>query len=220
MAAQISAIEQLISMHEDALVAALTIIINTPEPNPPLVGKSDGRDTHVATKVARKAKHAINVAYAPSLAVAWTRRSRAACEQIETVTVSYENSPDPENAQRGVSLHRLGTAYIDPLCRRLNDARPEVAILSSLPEAQIRKILMELPGFKSWTVAYLNGYDGVVPDDRRFEQLSAELLAQKETLSRAPHIRGLIAAEIERVRDNAQRVHALRKGRLLFLQFR
>ena len=219
MAAQFSMLDQLISKYEAASVAALTIVINTAEPNPPLIGKTDGRHAHVATNVARKAERAIPVAGATPLAVAWARRSRAACEQIDVVTITYENGPAPENDKRLALMHSFGAAYSDPSCRYFNDSGLGVAFISTLYEARIRKVLIEQPGFKSWTVAPLNGNDGVVPDDRRFDRLSAELVEQTETLARAPHIRGLVTAEIERVRDNAQMLQILRQGRLLWLRF-
>ncbi len=220
MATQISTLEQLIARHEAARETVLNVIITANEPSPPLGNASDSRSSFVAEKFARVSKHAIKISSLPPSEIAWARRSRPVCEQVDTITVVYENGPESENIKRLAAANRLGAAYDDQSCPHLNGIMLGTAIFSPRPEPQIRKFLMELPGLKSWTVARLNGDDGVVPDDIRFDRLSAELLAHKEKLSRAPHVRGLVVAEIERVRDSSQMLHILRKGHLLLLRFR
>ncbi len=219
MATQLSTLDWLISTHEAARVAELTIVISTTGPSAPHRGSANSHPARVVTKIANKARPWFNPDDTIPPEIAWERRSRAVCEQIEKVGIAYENVAGPEDAARLAALHRLGPAYSDPSCSLVHDAVIGAVIFSVLPEAHIRKIIMELPGFQSWIVSSFDG-DGILPDDIRYDRLSAELLAHKEALSRAPHVRGLVAAEIERLRENAQRVRALRKGRLLVFQFR
>lgn len=211
MDAQLSTLDLLVFAHEAAFEAWLHIVIKSPEATPALgdaaaPARDENKATPYAAKVAAKSGRS------------WTRRSRVACEQVEVITVEYEKSDGPMGAERLKTIRRLGEPYLDPSCRPTNDPSVAAAILTVKPEKEFRRILMELPGLRSWRVALPAPPDGIIPDDRRFEILSADLAANAEVLRGAPHIRALAIAELERVRENAARLRRLRGGRLLLIK--
>ena len=222
--AQLSTLEQLISAHETALQTLLTITITGAQFTPSdgvafvLTYPSGGRDEKSRYYRVAKIAHRIGSPERPS-AEDWARRSLSACQQIEPITVVFGMSGGPEDARRLAAARSLGETYVDPGCGLLSDPGLASAIFSTRPETEIRKILMGLPGVRAWRVGAPGGSPGSVPDDRRYVLLSAERVAKREVLARAPHIRSLVAAEMARVSDNAQRLWELRKGRLLLIRF-
>jgi hypothetical protein len=232
MAAQFATLDQLIAARQSALEAILTILISTSDAATPagtvFFPSGDRMRAHKA--ITRTAQYRIDgppgasrfnidpSAGAATPSVAWARRQRAACEQVESIIVEYQKTGRPEDDQILHAASRLGKAYAEQACARLNDGALATVIFSSRSEKDIRKALTSLPGLRSWR-AWPAGDDGVVPDDRRLDMLSSELTAQRKALERAPHIRGLIGAEIERVRENAERLRPLRDGRLVLIRF-
>jgi hypothetical protein len=217
MDAQLATLDQIIAAHEAALTAILTIVLTAPEAAAP-TGDGDAQFTpHRAWGVAKKAHKRGFPPETVTPAQAWSRRSRQACEQIDSIVVEYERTGGPDSSRLLKAALRLGSPFTDPVCGRLGDSALTAAIFSTKPETEIRKILMSLPGLRAWRAVTPHD-DGFVPDDRRFDLLSSELSAQRALLERAPHIRGLVRAEIGRVQENAERLHRLRKGRLLLIR--
>lgn len=232
MAAQFATLDQLISANQTALETALTILISTSEAVTPSVAgffpKGEMKRAHKAA--ARTARYAIDGPPGASRfiinpsgevmtpAVAWARRPRAACEQIDSIVVEYQETERSEDAVRLKTALRLGKPYTDAECPRLNGLTFAAVVFSTRREEEIRKSLMNLPGLRSWR-AWSPASDDSVPDDRRFDMLSSELAARRTELERAPHIQSLVGAEIQRVRENAGKLHRLRGGRLLLIRF-
>lgn len=215
--AQFSTLDQLIAAREAALQAVMSIVLSGPE------AAADGDTAPYAGRFRRassiKVAHKIGDrrALAPQ-ARSWARRTSPVCEQLDAIIVEYETADSPEDSHRIDAARRLGEAYTDPDCARLRDAALTAAIFSTRPDTEIRRRLMGLPGLRSWRVDARSGGGNLVPDDRRFDDLSAERSALSGALSRAPHVLGLVDAEIERVRANAERLRRLRKGRLLLIR--
>ena len=231
MAAQLATLDQLISAHQAALETSLTIRISTSEAEtPPGAGIYLRPGAHRAHKVVMRTSRYVVDAPLPARfsnggsaeprtpSETWARRARPACEQLESIYVDYEKTGGPDDARLVKAALRLGSAYADPTCPRSTESAFAAAVLTSRPEREIRRTLMSFPGLRSWRSSPA-GEDAVISDDRRFEMLSSELAAQRTLLERAPHMRSLVAAEIERVRENAERLRQLRGKRLLLIRF-
>jgi hypothetical protein len=211
LSAQLATLDELLAAHEAALETALTIAIAGPDAVKHAPGSANERTATPSRKSPARRRALPASAQAPD---SWVRRSRSVCEQLPQVIVGYEKTEDPEDDPRLRAARRLGKPYVEPGCRFPDSPGFSAAIFSTLPEKEIRRALTGQPGLKLWRV---QSAEGIVADDARFDALSAELEDQQSALERAPHIRALVRAEIERVRGNAEKLRALRAGRLLLI---
>lgn len=211
LSAQLATLDELLAAHEAALETALTISIS----GPAAMKRPPGAAAAPAAAPSRKnAARRRGLPASAQAADSWVRRSRSVCEQIPQVIIGYEKLEDPEGDPRLRTARRLGKPYVEPACRSLDVPGLAAAIFSARPEQEIRRALARQPGLRLWRV---QSAGAIVADDARFDALSAELASQRAALERAPHIRALIRAEIDRVRENAEKLHALRAGRLLLI---
>ncbi|UPT73673.1 MAG: hypothetical protein M0D55_17745 [Elusimicrobiota bacterium] len=221
--AQLDTLNALISSHEAALQTNLAIDI-LPSDSPPAVDDQPRRIKR-AQKIKRAAKQINLVGSRAEAAMGgWLRQPRPVCSQIHSVSAVYERKGPPTDSKRLEVIRRLGENYEDASCPPLRDPQLAAAIFSVKPAKEILKRLTSLPDLRSLkndssVFADRRAADGYVPDDRRFDELTAELEARRTELERAPHIRALANAEIARVKDNATLLKRLRAGSLILVWF-
>lgn len=216
--AQLMTLDRIISAQEAAEAPILRIAITRDEAGGPFVPE-DGLPWPDTIGPIRGAPRARKLPMASERTRNWTRRPISICDQLKAILVVYKNSQEPEAADRLDSIRALGEPYSDLGCELLARYSPRLMIFSTLPEEEIRKKLIELPGFVSWRLLEPEEREDIVTDDVRFKLLTAELSFHANILKRAPHIRGLVEAEIERVRASAEALERLKKGRLILIQF-
>lgn len=211
MATELEVLDNLISQYEGALDSILTVEIR--------MAKSDGIETGRRRQVRPIPSVPVAKKGPSPAAVAWQRQTIHPCQQVKVVTVTFQRSGTSDQASLRDTASRYGKPYDDRTCPFLNRQSIVGGFLVGKSESDMRRALVKLSGFRSWSTTGVAMYRQIVPDDERYDRLSAELASQRELLANAPHVRAFVSAEIERVASSAETVRELRQGSLVIVAF-
>jgi len=150
----------------------------------------------------------------------WRRAPYPACDQLPKISAKYQV---PRGSSKSPAIEKLirslGSPYEEPDCfsDRGRDKGKTFGVLSKRPSAEISKRMLRIDGLISWARVGQLRHAKAVLDDQRVEILTRELQEAAPLLEKAPHVRALAQAEIERVRPTAEKMRAIRSATLVLV---
>lgn len=148
----------------------------------------------------------------------WTRHSVPPCLQIGRIDIELEDGAGAA-ARTAVTaaITGLGLRELDGDCPLFERPRPSEVYLTSAPMRGASP-LAALKGIKTIDRRPPSLPPGAPTDDEKFAALNRDFVSLGARLEKAPHIKALLRAELDRLKDRAVVVRRLHQGTLFVVR--
>lgn len=202
---QIAAIKRLLLIRSRARLAALAVIVAEKGAAP-----SDVRPQHSADgpdSIPRLSTHP------------WQRTVYPPCTQVEFLTLDYSIMPDsPNRADVFEQAKNLGPEQSEASCYQYSSYQKTLTVLADKKFDATKSSLMSLPGLRGYARKPRSLPAGALTDDEKVEMLERDKAALGPRLDATPHIKALLAAELERLSSTADLLRRWRAGTLVVVR--